>query len=286
MSFELRAQGVPFAAIGRRFGWAHSTTRQILANEAYLGVVRHGGFRNESAHPAIVSRELFDAANAARTVQAVPPGETTRDRLLIGLARCRGCGRTLKTVRRHRADGSVVVAYYCKDAASEPCPDRAYVHADDLDAFVAAWFEEALRKVPKMVDVVAAGRDLQEAQVERDRLRADLNAYIAEIVIDDPALFQRGLDARQRRVRDAEDRVRHLSAHRSRLPVGGPLIKLWEDFSPIERRQVLAGFLDRVDVARGASRGLVGAVDIYWLDGTLAFPEIAEEEERVRVAAA
>jgi DNA invertase Pin-like site-specific DNA recombinase len=32
-AFELRAQGVPFSEIGRRFGWGHSTTRQILANE-------------------------------------------------------------------------------------------------------------------------------------------------------------------------------------------------------------------------------------------------------------
>jgi DNA invertase Pin-like site-specific DNA recombinase len=280
-AFELRASGVPFSAIGRRFGWSHSTTRQILANEVYLGVIRHGAFRKEDAHPAIVSRELFDAANAARTFQPVPPGDTTRDRLLPGIARCGGCGKTLKVVRRPRADGSYVVAYYCKNAASEPCPDRAYVHADELDAFVAEWFEGTLRTVPRMVDVVAAGRDLEQAQTEQAKAQADLNAYVETADAMDAVLFRRGLDARQRRVREASERVRHLSGRLVRLPAGGPLSSLWERFDPLERRDVLAGFLERIEVARGASRDLAGHVRILWADGTVAY-----EERAVGVAAA
>ena len=41
-AFRERATGVPFAQIGRQFGWSHSTTRQILVNHAYLGVARSG----------------------------------------------------------------------------------------------------------------------------------------------------------------------------------------------------------------------------------------------------
>jgi DNA invertase Pin-like site-specific DNA recombinase len=280
-AFELRAQGVPFSVIGRRFGWSHSTCRQLLANEAYLGIVRHGPFVNEHAHEPIVSRELFDAANAARTVQPVPPGDTTRDRLLIGLARCQGCGRTLKTVRRKRADGSYVVSYFCKDAASEPCPERAYVHADELDAFVAGWFAAALRKVPRMVDVVAASRDLEKAQAEEAKAQADLNAYNENEDAVDRVLFLRGIDARQSRVNEASERVRHLSARLHRLPTGGTLIALWENFDALERRQVLAGYLGRVEVSRGASGDLPGHVRILWADGT-----VADDEAGVPVAAA
>src|SRR5438876_269650 len=83
-------------------------------------VARAGRYVNEHAHPAIVTQEEFEAANAARTTQPVPPGETTRGRLLLGLARCAGCGRTLKVVRRPRADNTYVAAYYCKNAASLP----------------------------------------------------------------------------------------------------------------------------------------------------------------------
>jgi DNA invertase Pin-like site-specific DNA recombinase len=285
-AFELRRAGVPFAEIARRFGWSHSTTRQLLANEVYLGKIRHGGFVKERAHPPLVSRELFDAVQASRTMQPVPPGETTRERLLIGLARCGGCGHTLKTVRAPRAHGRYVAAYFCKNAASEPCPSRAYVHADELDAFVAAWFEAALRHVPRMVDVVAAGRDLQAAQVELDRRRKELGAYVEAASALDAVLFQRGLDARQGRVREAEERVRQLSASLTRLPAGGTLPALWADFDALERRSVLTGFLERVTVARGASSDLEGSVEIVWQDGQLAFPEVADEEKRVRVAAA
>jgi DNA invertase Pin-like site-specific DNA recombinase len=280
-AFELRAQGVPFAAIGRRFGWSHSTTRQIIMNEAYLGVARHGEFRKENAHPAIVSRELFDAANAARTVQPVPPGETTRDRLLVGLARCGGCGRTLKTVRRKRADGSHVAAYFCKDAASERCTERAYVHADELDVFVGEWFAGALRDVPRIVDVVAAGRELAQAQAEQAAAEGQLNAYVENADAMDAVLFRRGFDARQARLDEAREKVGHLSARLTRLPAGGSLSDLWGGADALERRGLLAGFVDRVEVRRGASSDLPGHVRILWTDGT-----VAQKETRVRVAAA
>jgi hypothetical protein len=68
-AFEQRRDGMPFSEIARRQAWSHSTTRQILANEVYLGVIRHGDFRKENAHPAIVSHELFDAVQATRTTQ-------------------------------------------------------------------------------------------------------------------------------------------------------------------------------------------------------------------------
>ena len=88
-AYELRALGVPIAEIGRRFGWSHSTTRQILANEVYLGLIRHGGFVKENAHEPIVDRHLFDAVQAARTVRLAALGALTRNRLLQGLARSR-----------------------------------------------------------------------------------------------------------------------------------------------------------------------------------------------------
>lgn len=285
-AFRERAQGVPFSLIARRRGWSHSTARQILANDSYLGVARAGRFVNEHAHPPIVERELFDAAQAARTVQPVPPGDTTRDRLLLGLARCAGCGKTLKVVRRQRAGGSHVPSYFCKNAASKPCPERAYVHADELDAFVAEWFAGALETVPRMVDVLAAGLELEQAQGEQAQAEADLNAYVETADAMDAVLFRRGLEARQGRVTAACEHVRHLSGRLTRLPVGGTLISLWDGFDVGERREVLAGFIGRVEVARGASGDLLGHVRISWQDGTLASPQVADDEERVRVAAA
>jgi DNA invertase Pin-like site-specific DNA recombinase len=273
-AFEERREGLPFSEIARRHGWSDSTTRQILENEVYLGVIEHGAFRKENAHPEIVSRELFDAVQATRTTEPVPPGETTRDRLLLGLVRCSGCGRTLKVVRRKRADGSFVVSYYCKDAASERCPSRAFVHADELDAFVGDWFTEALRSVPRMIDVVSAGRELEQAQVNLEALERDLRGYVEVADAADPVLFRRGLEARQQRVTEAHEQVQHLSARLTRIPAGGSLSELWGGFDVGRRRTVLRGFLDRVEVDKGASDGhLAERVRIFWSDGSIVSDE-------------
>jgi site-specific DNA recombinase len=280
-AFRLRAAGTPFSQIAKRFRWSHSTTRQMLCNEAYIGIARSGEFVNEHAFPPIVTRQEFEAAQAGRTTQPVPAGETTKGLLLLGLARCAGCGRTLKAIRRKRADGSYVGAYYCKNAASEACTDRAYVHTDALDTYIGAWFTDALKTVPRMVDVVAAGRELDAAQAEQVQAEVQLNAYIENADALDAARFQRGISTRQARLESAQEQVRQLSARLTRIPAGGTLTQLWADFGPSERREVLGGFLDHIEVRRGASSDLAGNVMIVWADGT-----VAKDEARVRKAAA
>jgi DNA invertase Pin-like site-specific DNA recombinase len=272
-AFRQRSEGVTFASIGRQYGWSHSTTRQLVGNPAYLGHARSGAFLNENAHPAIVTVQEWNAANVARTARPVPDGATTTGRLLKGLARCAGCGRTLKVVNRRRADGALVPSYFCKDAASTPCPERAFVQAETLDVHVAAFFAEALKHERHLIDVVAAGRDLDEAQSETERLRADLHAYVETASALDTALFQRGLDARQMRLDEAQERVTALAARVQRIPVGGNLTQLWERFTIDERREVLGGFVDRVVVSRGASGNVAGHVLIVWSDGSVAAPQ-------------
>ena len=279
-AFERRAAGEAYSAIGRRYGWSHSTTRQRLSDEAYIGVARSGAYRNEDAHEAVVSRELFDAARVSPT-SARPTGETTADRLLVGVARCTGCGRTLKTVRRKRSDGSYVVSYFCKDAASDPCPERAYVHADALDAYIAGWFEDVLASDTRFVEAVEAAKELDEARVEVEAVEAELVAFVENASALDAALFARGAGARQARVDIARQAVAVLGAQARALPIGGPIATVWGRLDTIDRRAVLAGYLERVVVSRGASGDLGGRVQIVWADGT-----IADTEQRPLVAAA
>jgi DNA invertase Pin-like site-specific DNA recombinase len=284
-AFRQRADGVPFAVIGRQHGWSHSTCRQIVMNEAYLGVARSGAYSNENAHPAIVTRQEWDAAHAARTTQPVPDGATTSGRLLKGIARCAGCGRTLKVVSRRRADDTLVPAYFCKNAASTLCPERAFVRADALDGYIETWFAKALRSTPRMVDVVAAARELEDAQAEQASAESELYAFVESASALDPALFQRGVDARHGRVDEARERVRELSGRVRQIPAGGRLSDVWNTFSRDERRSVVAGFVGAVHVRRGASEDLARCVRVEWSDGTVAL-DVADDEQRVRVAAA
>ncbi len=280
-AFELRSGGVPITEIARRRGWSHSTTSQVLSNEVYLGVARAGVYRNENAHPAIIDRDLWDRVQSARTITPAATGALTTERLLQGLARCAGCGRTLKVLHRKRVDGSRVSVYYCKNAASEPCLDRAYVHCDALEEYVCDRFSQALRTTPRLVDVVAVGKELDAAQTTLDAAKAQLDAFIVQADAIAAEDFQRGYAARQGRVREAEDNVRQLSARLPRLPVGGSLIDLWDRFDAPERREVLAGFIGRVIVRRGASSDLENQVVVEWADGS-----VANDEARVGVAAA
>lgn len=280
-AYNLRADGVPETEIARRMRWSHSTTRQRLSNEVYLGVARAGVYRNEHAHPAIIERDLWERVQAVRTPSPASTGALTGERLLQGLARCAGCGRTLKVLHRSRADGSRVGAYYCKNAASEPCSERAYVHCDVLEEYVCGVFSEALRSTPRLVDVVAVGKELDAAQKVLEATESQLAAFVDMADALQTEHFQRGYAARTRAVEEAREEVRQLSGRLPRLPAGGSLIDLWEGFEPAERREVLAGFLGRVIVSRGASSELHGHVVIEWADGT-----VAEDETRVGVLAA
>lgn len=282
LAYNLRADGVSETEIGRRMRWSHSTTRQRLSNEVYLGVARAGVYRNESAHPAIIERDLWDRVQASRTPSPASTGALTRGRLLQGIARCAGCGRTLKVLHRSRTDGSRVASYFCKNAASEPCGDRAYVHCDALEDYVCDVFSRALRSTPRLVDVVAVGRELEAAQSVLEAAEAELAAFVEMSSALQAEHFQRGYATRTKAVDEARETVRHLSARLPKLPVGGSLIDLWEGFEPTERREVLAGFLGRVVVHRGASNGdLEKQVVIEWSDGT-----VANDKAGVRVAPA
>jgi site-specific DNA recombinase len=279
-AFRMRAAGAPLSKIARQIGRSHVTVHNMVGNVAYIGTVKYGQYVKQGAHEAIVDRTLFDAANAARTTRSVPAGKTTGDRLLQGIARCSGCGNTLKVVHRKKKDGPVA-AYYCKNQAKDPCADRAFVDAEPLDLFVEQWFEGALKTVPRVVDVVETNRELEEAQTEQAEAEAQLVAYVKNASALDGNLFQLGIESRQRRVDQAHELVASLASRAAKLPSGGKFIDLWDGFDRAQRHDVLVGFLDGIMVNRGASKDLVGSIRITWSDGT-----VADHESAVRMLAA
>ena len=61
---------------------------------------------------------------------------------------------------------------------------------------------------------------------------------------------------------------------------------LWDGFAVPKRVGVLAAALERIDGRRDASADLEGSIQIIWSDGTLAFPDVADDAACVREAAA
>ena len=146
-------------------------------------------------------------ANAARTSRPVAPGELTRDRLLQGLARCAGCGHTLKVVHRPcvgRRDASA--SYYCKNAAKEHHVEhRAFaVLPNVLDEFVDDRSPAQTRdRSEARRRRWAANRELEQAQAEEAEADADLVRRRRGLrqALDRQNCFSGGLAKRQQRVR-------------------------------------------------------------------------------------
>jgi len=88
--FALRACGASYPAIEREVGICYSTVRQIVHNRVYLGEVRLRDQWFPGNHPALVTREKFDAAHRGH----VPGRRRGRD-LLHGRVRCGLCGRRI-----------------------------------------------------------------------------------------------------------------------------------------------------------------------------------------------
>jgi DNA invertase Pin-like site-specific DNA recombinase len=158
---ELRAAGHSWAAIAAQLNasgakprpykrdgkvmqavWTHKTVRQLVVGKGptgewsvYLGMAFNGKLCVEDAHPAIVSPELFAAANDTRgTKFAGADGDA--EYLLAGLVFCNGCGYRMTYNGAHslRCRTAQHGAGRCPDPAACPAPQVKATGAEVRDA--------------------------------------------------------------------------------------------------------------------------------------------------------
>jgi hypothetical protein len=178
--------------------------------------------------------------------------------MLSGLARCAGCGHTLKIAgTAHRKTGKRYPTYYCSGRFSTGlCTARATIVARLLDPYVEAQVLAALREEGGfLAEAVQASEQIEEAA------RAVTDAeHELELFVTDPKLmgilgqttFLQGVEARQVALDKARSELARL---RSKSIVGeeltsGDLLETWPEFTIQEKRQLLHGLLDRVVVTR------------------------------------
>src|SRR5262249_12608218 len=119
MMFQLRADGWSPGRIANRLNdeaplpgerkWTSRKVSQILANRAYLGHAYYGEIENRDAHPAIVTRNDFDAAQVAGPGKNALKNEQGK---LTGLIRCAGCRYVLRPRVEVRGDKKIP-GYVC-----------------------------------------------------------------------------------------------------------------------------------------------------------------------------
>jgi DNA invertase Pin-like site-specific DNA recombinase len=227
--------------------------RALIRNRVYLGEVNGGqGLVNRQAHEPLVSRSLFEAANAVRGVVPARSGRSAG--LLSGLLRCAGCRYAMKASMNKNA-GEDRLEYRCKATRAETterCPSPATISAHLIDGLVLEEFRKhiagyRLAQLEGSKEVEEAEAALLAAETELD---ATLDTRLAEALGSDSARYLELVGSRQ----EAVDAARGVLADATGKQIALPKADIWEiwpDLDLHERRRLLASALDCVFVRRG-----------------------------------
>lgn len=229
--------------------WKMFTVKRVLANRVYLGVARYGDLVNDQAHERLVSRSVFEAAQAA-IVDHGDRGRRSPEMFpLSGIATCAGCGASMVG---GRGGADARRTYRC----SARCDQSPTISAGLLEDHVVGVLREAIEATDHPGFQVGADdpaadtavRALEEAEFELDVFAADLTARKA---LGDR--YHHHLQLRAVAVDEAQARVRTVMADRDARRVMVPA-EVWDSLTPAELAVVLGRGLDTVTVLRG--RGL------------------------------
>jgi site-specific DNA recombinase len=230
--------------------WSHSTIAQILRNRAYTGDAAHGEYSNPNAHPAIVTQAEYDAAQIAKPVRTPKGDPRSSEALLAGIARCSGCGHTLKIVTGYGGK----LRYYCKGPyAAGICPARCLIRVDELDPFAERWFLDAIKRDIRVAKASEASGALVKAQEAVDEADRQLLAFVTTASALDRRLFDAGVEARQQRLELARLELAEVHS-RSRLfgdAPSGDLLSAWPGLAIVSKRRLIVAFTDTIRVAKG-----------------------------------
>jgi site-specific DNA recombinase len=244
--------------------WSKFGVSGLIKNPVYLGQARSGKVVKEGAHEPLVTRAEFDAAQAVKkSFFQQRDGSVAAQAMLGGLARCAGCGHTLKiTGNTDKKSGARYPVYYCTGRyAKGPCPARASVRGSLLDAYVEEQVLAALghaggllaQAVEASEQTEAAARAVAEAEHELDLFVN--NPKLLSLVGEQK--FLEGAEVRQLALDEARATLAEARSQSSLVEElgDGDLLAAWPTLTIQERRRLMHGLLDRVLVTRAQGRG-------------------------------
>lgn len=232
--------------------WTQRAMSHMLTNRVYLGEARSGEFRNPDAHPPIVDRALFEAAQRARGGPAVRSDEPA---LLSGLLRCAGCRHLMKPDKMTMRDKSRARIYRCRGKhASGNCENRVAVLAHVIEPWVV---EQVLERERVRLAGHTEGEAVPELVAELEAAEAELVAFRDDERIVGALGQDRFVEGLRRRAETVEDVQRRLADVQSR-PVGGPsgleLATVWPSMLVQQQQRMLRASVDAI-VLRGRFQG-------------------------------
>lgn len=103
---------------------------KILANESYIGYIRHRGKIYKGKHPSIVSKQLFQKAQRAFKKDGKPNSRCGHTFLYKGLMRCAECGCAITSeIKKNKW-----IYYHCTGNSQKPCSQKKqYIKQEEID---------------------------------------------------------------------------------------------------------------------------------------------------------
>jgi site-specific DNA recombinase len=238
--------------------WTPQAVQRLCSKRVYRGeasryveqdVDRRGAVINPGAHPALVTEELWRAAQM--TPRVAKQGWDGRSLpLLSGLIRCAGCRYSMSIGKGLRGES----LYRCRRRhASGTCPRPAQVRAEHIETYVEqlvlAEIGGTTRLVPDSGERDRVRDELQHARADLDDFRRDRDARRKL-----GAEWHEWLDTYLSAVRSLEAELDRLE-QRADIAREGLTSEHYLDLGVDERREVLAGFIDCVMVRPSRGRG-------------------------------
>lgn len=252
-----------FPPTGNRH-WSKFGVSGIVKNPVYLGQARSGAIVNDDAHEPLVTQAEWDAAQSTtKSLLSQRDGSVASQALLGGIARCAGCGHTLKiTGNTDKKTGGRYPVYYCTGRyAAGPCPERATIRAAYLDTYV----EDQVLAALTAEDGLLAHALEQAHGIEEWVRQVEAAEHELDLFVTNPTLltvlgehkFLQGVEVRQHALDERRRELAHLR-QRSSLAVefaDADLATAWPQLDTQEKRRLLHGLLDQVILTRAPSRG-------------------------------
>jgi site-specific DNA recombinase len=283
-AFQLRARGKSYrelaeyldsTGINTAWGsphWSASTAGKILTNRAYLGEARQGDLVNDKAHEPIVTTKEWEAAQPGERI--VLPNEARRSALCVlrGVLVCGGCGRKMLVGGGSKKPGRKPPAphYYCRGRyESQICPSRASAGHVWLDRYVEEQLIAGFGNEGPLAEAIAKQDRVEDAVRELEAARHALSQYVSNArLIETIGLeaFNAGAEAHQQRIDLAEMTLEEARSRQETVStvLDGDMLRAWNagDLTPLERRSLISGMVDRVILYRANQRGKKTSADI------------------------
>jgi DNA invertase Pin-like site-specific DNA recombinase len=306
LAFKQRADGQPFANINRACAaslgrpLSRNFARRTIDNRVYLGEARATvrakegpgteQIVKEGAHEAIVTPELYAAANRTQSKSWPLDGSLSEQALLAGVVRCASCGHRMH-VRGKTRKGKRQAFYHCSRGSTRgdcAAPSSAYVNlVDEHVLWVLSQDESGA--------VSAVGGEEQRYLEAREHLR-EAEDDLASLVADRGDL---SLKTWQSMVVDLERAVEDARADLYSIPdpgiedapvvmLGGRLwaYKPWGEDRDADRR-TLRRYVGSVEIKSCGMNGRWTPIDqrvsVTWADGSE--PQIPSAPTTVQVPA-